>query len=623
MGANGNGQIHFKDFEFDPASGQLLREGTPVRIQPQPLRVLRFLMEHAGQTVSREQLRDHIWGAATHVEFDQGLNYCIRQIRRALGDSAANPRYLETLPKQGYRFLVDVVCPERNGAANVMPLTLELPTDERPFEAPVSVVPAKTKHAWGLAAAGLSTLLVTAAAWTYLARNPHIASLAVLPLNNLSGNPRQDYFADGMTDELITMLAKNSTLRIISHSSVMQYKNAHRSVREIANGLGVDGILEGSVVRSADRVHLNVQLIDARKDAHIWAESFDRDPNSFASLPQEVAQSVARKLHSTVPQTAAGRYVRPEAHDAYLHGRYLWFTGHNDKAGEYFLKAAQLQPDYSLAWTGVADYFAAGAVDGHMSPKDSLRRAKVAAQKAVALDDSLAQAHVSSCAVALFADWNWLHALQECDRAIQLDPKFAEGYHLRAKILATLQRHDEAIQTERKALELNPFARPWGLVYVLRNARQYDAAISEARARLESAPTDVVLLWLLEACYRSQGRESEAVKTAQRISRLDGDTDGSATLARAFQEGGYRAVVLRWLTDWENRSKRGYVSPVFLAGLTAQLGERERTLALIEQGYEEHSPLLLELQFDPAYDFLHGEARYRSIVKKVGLPLDY
>ena len=255
-------------------------------------------------------------------------------------------------------------------------------------------------------------------------------------------------------------------------------------------------------------------------------------------------------------------------------------------------------------------------MDGLLNPKDALWRAKAAARKAVLLDDSLAQAHVSSCAVAFFADWNWPLALKECDRAIELDPKFAEAYHLKAKILAGLQRHDEAVQSERKAMELSPFARPWGLVLELNLARQFDRAISEARARLESTPADGGLLWGLAYAYRCKGMETQASETLEEAFRAGGKPVLADGTAEAFRKGGYRAVVQKQLDLARRPSGRQYVSPVTLAGWSAQLRDREQTLALLEQGYEEHSPLLLDIQFDPAYDFVHGEERYRAELRR-------
>jgi TolB-like protein/DNA-binding winged helix-turn-helix (wHTH) protein len=603
---NGNGRLQFGGFEWDPQSGKLLLNGEPVRIQPQPLRLLQLFLQRPGETLSRDELRNHIWSGATFVEFDQGLNYCIRQIRLALGDNAARPVYLETLPKQGYRFLAPVIHSNGNGTSVASNLVADVFDSSRVVSNP-SI---ETRHrAWKFLTGACALLLAVGAAWIYLAHQPHIASLAVLPLNNFSGDPGQDYFADGMTDELITMLARNSKLRIVSHTSAMQYKNAHRPLSRIARDLGVDGILEGSILRSADRIRLTVQLIDARQDTHIWAESFDRDRNDSAALSSEVAQAVA--------------YVRPEAHDAYLHGRYLWFGRRYDEAGEYFLKASQLQPDYPLAWTGVADYYVGSTVDGHSNPRDSLWRAKAAALKAASLDDSLAQVHVSSGAVAYFVDWDWPKALGECDRAIALDPKFSEAYQLKAKVLASLGSHKEAIELVRKEMELNPFARPWALVLQFNWARLYDAAIQEAEERLESTRADPGLLIGLSYAYRCKGSEREAAEYEEKAIQVSGNSALAEEMAKAFTESGYRGLLQTRLDDLKRLANRQYVSPVTLASFTAQLGDREQTLALLEQGYEEHSPLLLNIQFNPAYDFLHREDRYRSIIKRIQLPLDH
>ena len=622
MDLNGDALIRFDDFEFDPRSGKLLRNGQPIRIQPQPLRVLKLLLERPGQTIPREELREHIWGGATYVEFDQGLNYCIRQIRLALGDNAASPVYVETLPKQGYRFLPAVVHGDGSGTARGVPIPAdgppEPPNQHQPFEAPDSVSWIRTKRSWWFVAAGLCALLIIFPVWMHLASKPRIASLAVLPLDNLSGDPSQDYFADGMTDELITMLAKNSTLRIVSRRSVMQYKRAHRPLPEIARGLGADGILEGSVTHSNTGVHVTVQLIDARTDTHLWAESFDRNMSGSVSLPREVAQSVARKLRSSLPETASTRYVRPEAHDAYLRGHYLWFRGHDDQAAEYFKKAVELQPDYALAWTGVADVNVVDA--GYKPPKVLMVQAKAAALKAVSLDDSLAQAHLSLCRVNFFIDWDWSRALQECDRAIELDPKFSEAYHTRSEILAALNRQTEALELARKAAELDAFSRPWALPASLLRARQFDAAINEARARLVLDPDDDGELSVLDGAYRAKGMWKEAFESSYKTLVLHGNATRASDELQDFQRGGYRAVIQGRLNYRKKQSQSHYVSTYLLAGLTAQLRQPDETLAFLAQALEEHQGYLVFVQCDPDFDFLHADERYRSIVRRIGLP---
>jgi TolB-like protein/DNA-binding winged helix-turn-helix (wHTH) protein len=612
----------FGGFTLDCERFELSRAGRILKLEKKPMELLILLASSSGRLVTRTEIAERLWKREVYVDTEHGTNTAIRKIRQVLRDDPEQPRFVQTVTGKGYRFIAPLAANTAPSGEEISPPAVTNAVADPPPQA------CHRQPIW-LGSLGVAIGVVLVIALTLAARNrfanpkPKITSLAVLPLDNLSGEPGQDYFAEGMTDELITMLAKNSTLRIVSRTSAMQYKRAHRPLPEIAQRLGVEGILEGSIARSNNRVHMNVQLIDARSDTHLWAESFDRDTNESVSLSSEVAQSVARQLHSTVPQAAAARSVRSDAHDAYLHGRYLWFTNHNDQAGEYFLKATQLQPDYSLAWTGVADYYVAGAVEGQISPKESLGRAKAAARKAALLDDSLAQAHVSLGAVAFFADWDWPRALEECDRAIELDPKFAEAYHLKAKVLAALQRHDDAIQLERKAMELSPFARPWGLVLEFNWARQFDRAISEARARLESAPADGGLLWELAYAYRCKGVEAEAAKATENAFQAWGNPAVAAEAAEAFRQGGYRGVVQKRLDLWRRLSERHYVSPVTLAGLTAQLRGRERTLTLLEEGQEEHSPLLLDIQFDPAYDFLHSDERYRSIINKVGLPPAY
>jgi tetratricopeptide (TPR) repeat protein len=426
-----------------------------------------------------------------------------------------------------------------------------------------------------------------------------------------------------MTDELITMLVKDSTLHITSRTSVMQYKGVHRPLREIAKELGVDGILEGSIARSGNHVHMTIQLIQAPTDTHVWAESYDRDANDVDSLPREAAETIAKRINRVVPQPAIPRYVNPAAHDAYLHGRYLWFAGNNDKASEYFRKATELQSDYAQGWSGLSMYYGAGAIDGYLNPADSLALEESTALKAVELDESLPEAHLALCAAVFVYRWDWTRADRECKHAIELDSGYAEAYHFRAKILATLNRNQEAIEAQKKATELDPFARTWALAYSYQLARQYDNALADAHQHLDSTPNDALLHWILYVTYRCKGMDKEATEELEKMLSLYGDRAAAARVRQAYEEGGYKAVVLEQISDLKSRSSGHYVSPVDLALLYAQLGRREETLDLLEEGYQQHSPLLLWMQNDPAFDFLHADKRYRSIIKGVGLPPAY
>jgi TolB-like protein/DNA-binding winged helix-turn-helix (wHTH) protein len=519
--------IRFGDYELDPNRGVLSRKGVPLKLQPQPFRVLEFLVAHAPNIVTREQLSDYVWGAGVYVDIDQSLNFCIRQIRSVLNDSASNPRFIDTLPKQGYRFIAvidheasnpvpsspDSAAPEWTDSAwDGLPPTAstpaslplrEAPTDSHPEPsnqvAEIPYQPPRTSHSlrWLVVSIALAVgafAIILGARYLQhrqLAATSKITSLAVLPLDNLSGDPAQNYFADGMTDELTTMLAKNSTLRIVSRTSVMQYKGAHRPLRDIARELGVDGVLEGSVERSGDKVHMTIQLIQAPSDTHLWAESYDRNANDVVTLPEEAAQTIAKQLGKSAIQQAPVRYVNPEAHDAYLRGRYIWFQGDNEAAGKYFRKAIELQPDYAPGWAGLATYYGQGAFY-NLDPRVAIPQAIEAANKAVALDPSLPWAHLALGA-NMFFNWNWSQAEQEIEHAIELNPDFAEPYHFRAKMLNALGRNSEAIESEKKAMELDPFERPFGMALALNNARQYDAAIDDVHSRLEATPQDAML----------------------------------------------------------------------------------------------------------------------------------
>jgi tetratricopeptide (TPR) repeat protein len=412
-------------------------------------------------------------------------------------------------------------------------------------------------------------------------------------------------------------------LRIVSRTSAVHFKDSHRSLPEIAQDLHVDGILEGSVSRASGQVHMTLQLIRADTDTHIWAESYDRDNNDISALPDEAARAIAKRLDSAVASSATPPYVNPEAHDAYLHGLYLWYNGSNQDSGQYFRKAVELQPDYAPGWAGVAWYFGAGAVIGDLRPDESLAPLEAAAIKAVHLDDSLPEAHLALSAAIFLNDRDWARADKEILRAIELDPKYAEAYHWRARMLQALKRHDESIAMQKKSTGLDPFARPWAMAQALVAARKYDAALDDIQMRLKSAPQDASLLGLMSVCYHNKGMDDEAVTAYQKMLQSAGQRDSAAAVQLAFQRGGYRAVVQWELNGLRDRAKTHYVPPSNLAALYAELGDREQALALLDEGYRQHSPRELWIQSNPAFDFLHADPRYRALIQKMGLPPTY
>ncbi|MGA7524697.1 MAG: winged helix-turn-helix domain-containing protein [Acidobacteriaceae bacterium] len=615
----------FGDFTLDAGRFELCRLGHPLSLERKPLELLLFLAERNGQLVTRAEIAQRLWEREVFVDTEHGINTAIRKIRYALRDDPDEPRFLQTVQGKGYRFIATLATqaaaipdspPVAANGGNPSPLLTAGP----PLAAS-RVSPRIPLWIW--IAAPLLLLAMAAApfglhAWRQRLAAAGIHSVAVLPLDNLSGDPAQDYFADGMTDELTTMLAKDSTLRIVSRTSVMQYKRAHRPLPEIARALNVDGIIEGSVARTGQHVHMTLQLIQANTDSHLWAESYDRDADDL-ELPADAAHAIAARLQSLAPSLSAVRYVNAAAHDAYLRGHYLWFTDRMDESGAYFRKATEIQPDYALAWAGLSDYYGEGEAGDVLDPRTSLGPQLEYARRALQLDPNLAEAHQSMGAAYFIALWDWPDADREMLRAISLDPRDGEMYYLRSCLLQALNRGDEAIAMAREDMELDPFARPYALASIYNEARQYDAALAEVNLRLEASPNNPDLVGTAWDAWRRKGNYKEAVDAAERWHILTGDPQSAANLRRAYERGGARGFILWEIGRRTMQAKTRYVSPVEMASYHAQLGEKEPTLTLLEEGYRQRVTDILWIQADPAYDFLHNDPRFRAIVQKTGV----
>jgi TolB-like protein/DNA-binding winged helix-turn-helix (wHTH) protein/Flp pilus assembly protein TadD len=617
----------FGEFELDRARFELRRNGQAARIERIPLELLLLLAENNGAIVSRQQIVDRLWGKDVFVDTEHGINTAIRKIRQALKDDPENPRFIQTVMGKGYRFVAE------KSRASQSPEPMEGRTP-RPLggpevsgRSPATAAPPRISPASNFKLRlALTLCLLLASALTFLFRNrlfasahaPQIHSLAVLPLANLSGDPAQDYFADGMTDELITALAKNRNLRIVSRTSAMQYKDAKRPLPEIARELNVDGILEGSIERTPNGVHMTVQLIYAPTDTHMWAESYDCDLNQTYSLPEQLSETVAKEVKAATSPAPRQRYISPEAHEAYLHGRYFWFTFDTEKTLPYFEKAIQLQPDYAAAWAGLADTYAVQA--DNFPPQEIHAKAGEAARKAVELDDSLPEAHLSLGAW-YFGSWDLLHADSELRRALDLNPNYAESYYLRHYILLALNRPDEALQEEKRAVELDPFARPGGLGHCYIQMRQFDAAISEFRMQFLALPNDPYVHSGLSLAYRLKGMAKESQQEFEKRLQLEHNPEGAAAARRIYARGGPKAVAQWEAGDAKALSRERYVSPWEIAEAVADTHDKEETLKYLEAAYHERSPSLVSIQNEPVFDFLHSDPRYHALVKKIGLAL--
>jgi TolB-like protein/DNA-binding winged helix-turn-helix (wHTH) protein/Tfp pilus assembly protein PilF len=652
-------QYRFAEFQLDCASFELRRQGRAqkserISLERIPLELLILLLERQGSVVTRQEIVDRLWGKDVFVDTEHGINTAIRKVRQALKDDPDQPRFIQTVSGKGYRFVAETNARPSGSARTEAPRSMER-TAPRPHESPeprwrqpsrkparsevegaggaeVSRRPGAIENAVPESAstktkmiAVVAICLTATAALTFLFRArifpstqaAQIHSLAVIPLANLSGDPSQDYFADGMTDELITALARNRTLSVVSRTSAMQYKGVNRPVRDIARELGVDGILEGSIERTANHVHMTVQLIYAPTDSHVWAESYDRDLDQAYSLPEELSRIVAKEVKAATSPPPALRYINPEAHDAYLHGRYFWFAVDIDQSQQEFEKAIQLQPDYAAAWSGLADAYGLRAVYGLSPGSEAVTKMESAARKAVELDDSSAEAHNSLSAWYFFFAWDPQRALAEADRALALGS--AQSHFLRAHALIALHRTDEAIQEEKRFVELDPLVFPWALGLAYLNLGQIDNAIAELRLRTQVQPNDFVSHYALAEAYWLKRMWPEFAQQIEKEIALTESREKAAEIHQAYERGGYKAVSQKRLEFLQARSRKMYVSPIDFAYQYAFLNDKEQTLKSLEDSFRDRSPAMAFLQNEPLFNFVHDDPRYQALAKKMGI----
>lgn len=627
--------IVFDRFELNLRSGELRKNGRKIRLQAQPFQLLALLIEKAGEVVTRHEVCRALWPADTFVDFDHSVAAALNKVREALGEPADNPRFIETLPKRGYRFIGKIE-PSAEGspaetASQLEPIATGTATapsiDTTTHPAVRATRPSRPLR---VALALAASLLIVAAAVVFLRRSARshaassasITSIAVLPLENLSGNPKQAYIADGITDELITELARTKGLRVISRTSVMQYKGVHRPLPEIARELGVDGILEGSVTIEGGRIRVTVQLVQAPSDTHVWAQSYIRDSSDLLELQQELAASVAKEVNSTVLPHKPARPISPEAHDAYLRGRYAWYgaDGDADRAREFFEKAIQLQPDYAAAYSGLADYYISDSASGFLDPLLALPKGEAAAQKALQVDDSSAEAHNSVAASNLFYRWDWDAAAAESQKAIAVNPNYAEAYHLYGYLLTALGREDEALMSQQKSQELDPFARSWGLGRLLSAFGRYKDAEIELRQRIAALPGDEWLHYeLSESCWL-RGKTRESMEEYAQVLVIEGHEDLAGQVRHAYAAQGDLGVQ-QWRLAHLNASARDrYVSPLEFAMAYARLGQKEQSFQWLDKAYDGHAPWLIWLGRHSELDSLRGDPRYEVLIRRIGLP---
>jgi TolB-like protein/DNA-binding winged helix-turn-helix (wHTH) protein/Tfp pilus assembly protein PilF len=617
-------KYRFGPFEVNTRARELSKSGTKIKLRGQPYLVLEVLLGRAGEVVTREEIREKLWPADIFVDFEHGLNTSVKKLRQVLCDSAEEPRYIETVPRRGYRFIAPVT-------------ELREPHSEAslPVEAAVSASWWR-KTQYRIAAVVIVALLILAAHFARqrfaLRAKPsgERVMLAVLPFLNLSGDESQEYFNDGLTEEMITQLGSSDPQRlgVIARSSAMKYKNTRKDMQAIGRELGVDYVLEGSVRRAGDRVRISAQLIQVRDQTHLWAESYERDANDTLALEIVVANAIAGQVERTLssPYTLArrttARPVNPEAYDLYLKGRYYW--NQRTPVGfwkgiESFKQAIQKDPNYAHAYAGLADCYILLGPNDVLPAKEVYPLAKAAAMKALQLDDALAEAHASLGFVMLLYDWNPAQAEKEFRRAIELDPNYSTAHHWYAYDLAAMRRSDEAVAEIRRALELDPLSSiiNTDVGQILLFARRTDEAIAQCQKTIRLDPQFNQVYWYLGLLYEQKGMFDQAFDAFLRSTPGPSDSpQGTATRA-AYRVSGIKGYWRERLAMLERQSKKQYISPFTFAVSYARMGERDSALENLEKAFDERYPSMVFVQIEPVFDSLRSDPRFADLLHRI------
>jgi len=642
----------FGVFEADRRTGELLKQGHRIKLRGRPFDILLLLLERRGDVVSREELREHLWAADTFVDFDHGLNAAVNRLREALGDSAENPRFLETLPKRGYRFIAPISVVARPDAVEDSPAAAEMPSSDAlagsfPMVSPPRAV-AVPQSRWSrlqstipsrvillLAAGALVGTVLSAAVYLRLPSPLRPASsritLAVLPFENFSSDPDQEFFSDGFTEEMIAELGKLDPdhLGIIARTTTKLYKDARKDIGQIKHELGVDYVLEGSIRRAANRVRITAQLIQTSDMTHLWAESYDRDVADVLAIQSEVAMKISRSLtlalkrpRGEIGQTASSSFP---AYELCLRGRFFLDQATAEgarKAIEYFDRAIALDPEYAPAHAGLAHcYRLLGAPGWEVErPRDLLPRAKASAERALSLDPRSPEAHAVLAIVKLNYEWDLAGSEKEIQEAIRLNPSFAQAHQYYSSTLTTMRRFDAAVHEAHRAMELDPLSATAGTTLGIRY--WYAGRIAEAMAQfmrtLEVNPDFAVAHWGLAQCYRQRGETTRELEELRRAVELSGNSAYMrAHLAYGLATAGDRDRALAIQHELEAEGRQRYVSPYHLALIASGLGDRAAAVNWLEHVYDDRSGWMVFLPVEPEFNDVQQAPEVQRLLARV------
>jgi TolB-like protein/DNA-binding winged helix-turn-helix (wHTH) protein len=608
--------IRFGVFELDPGSGELRKAGILVHLPPQPARVLAMLASHPGEIITRNQIREQLWDEDTHVDFDHGLNQCIAQIRGALSDDAGTPRYVQTLPRRGYRFVARV---ERN----------ERPQATNGPGAPVS--PARRRRWYWLLSAAVA--VAACLPWLYSALPgwwggpSHDLRLAVLPFVNLSGDPGQEYLSDGLTQEMISQLGRvhPAGLNIIARTSIMRYKNVDGPVEKVGRELGVDYVLTGSTRREGDRIRISAELIRVRDHTQLWSETYERELASVLAVHSEVARRVASSLALRLLPEANLRLVNPEAYEAYLKGLQHWYQltpSGMDAALQYFESALRHDPQYAPAFVGISLVWVGRAQMGFVPRDQALPPIRTAALKALELDDRMVEAHYALALIKTWYEFDWAGSEYHFKRAIELNPSFPDARAYYSHFLLILRRPGEAVEQMARALELDPF----NVLFQSLNAgeltylKRCDEAIVQAREALAATPNHPLGKYALVQALECKGLHEEMVEAARNDLKARGDSAGIDALDQGYRQGGYRAAWRSWADSRAAVFPKTRTGAMLIVQAYVSAGEDQLALDWLETSYEFRDPNLPYAFIKPKFDRFHAYPRFQTLRRKMNLP---
>jgi TolB-like protein len=597
-----------------------------VPLQGLPVQLLTILLENQGHIVTRDEIRARLWPADTFVDFDHSLHNAVARLREALGEDANNPRFIETLPRRGYRFIAPVDSPVMppTATSNVAPRGRFL----RAFASAVLALVTVPAVLVGFNVGGVRFKL--------FGKSPsaHIDSIAVLPLKNLSDDREQDYFADGMTEALITDLGKVGALRVISRTSVMRYKDTKKPLPEIARELQVDALVEGTVARSGDRLRITANLVQASPERHLWAESYERNLRDVIAPQNDVARTITQQIQVKLTpeehaRLSASHTVDPEAYKLYIKGRYFWVKRNREsfnRAMDYFQQAIDRDPSYAAPYSGLADcyvLFGSSFDVGGLAPSEVQPKAKAAALRALELDSSLSDAHNSLAYVKLTYDWDWQGGEAEFKRTLELNPGYAHGHHWYAHLLLSSGRRDEALAESNRALELDPVSPiinlhlGWHYLYT----RQPDRALDQLAKTLELDPSYALAYWYRGLAYEQKKMYPDALREMGKArDLLRGNLAVQSDIGHVYAVSGDKGAAERVIAGLREESERRYVNQYEVALIYVGLGQIDQAFEWLDEAFRARSDQLIYLNVDPRLDSIRSDSRFTELVRRVGIP---